>query len=114
MTAADSGDLQRAISRAVVGLWSARFGKGPDLARTYLNDENVVVIMYGGLLPHEQTLIDAGDHEAVRALRRAVEQALRPEMKRAVEEASGRRVLTFDSLIVFDPTRTFELFVLDH
>jgi uncharacterized protein YbcI len=112
MTAIDPAELRRAISRAVVGLWSARFGKGPDLARTYLNDEHVVVVMYGGLLPHEQTLIDAGDHEAVRALRRAFEQALRPEMKRVVEQASGRPVLTFDSLILFEPTRTFELFVL--
>jgi uncharacterized protein YbcI len=112
MTVSDPAELQRSISRAVVGLWSARFGKGPDRARTYLNDENVVVVMYGGLLAHEQTLIAAGDHDAVRALRMRFEQALRPEMKAAVEAASGRRVLTFDSAILFEPTRTFELFVL--
>jgi uncharacterized protein YbcI len=94
--------------RPVVG----EVGKGPDRARTYLNDENVVVVMYGGLLAHEQTLIAAGDHDAVRALRMRFEQALRPEMKAAVEAASGRRVLTFDSAILFEPTRTFELFVL--
>jgi uncharacterized protein YbcI len=112
MTRPEPSELQRAISRAVVGLWSARFGKGPDRARTYLNDENVVVVMYGGLLAHEQTLIEAGDHDAVRALRMRFEHALRPEMKRAVEEATGRGVLTFDSAILFEPTRTFELFVL--
>lgn len=112
MTASDPPDLLRAISRAVVGLWSTRFGKGPDRARTYLNDEHVIVVMYGGLLPHEQTLIAAGEQEAVRMLRLRFEHALRPEMKRAVEEATGREVLTFDSAMLFGPTRTFELFVL--
>jgi len=38
---------------------------------------------------------------------------LAPEIKRAVEEATGRRVATYDSQILFAPTRTFELFVLE-
>ncbi|HTT28177.1 MAG TPA: hypothetical protein VMG37_07190 [Solirubrobacteraceae bacterium] len=31
----------------------------------------------------------------------------------AVEELTGRRVLTYHSQVVFDPPRTFEIFVLE-
>ena len=31
----------------------------------------------------------------------------------AVTEITGRRVLTYHSQIVFDPARTFEIFVLE-
>jgi uncharacterized protein YbcI len=101
------------VTAAVTGLWAAAFGKGPEFARTYVNDDNVVVVMHGGLLPHEQVLLDAGEEEVVRAARHRFERALAPQMRRVVEEATRRRVATYDSQILFGPTRTFELFVLE-
>lgn len=112
MTERPSGS-PRAVTAAVTGLWAAAFGKGPEFARTYINDDNVVVVMHGGLLVHEQALVDAGEQEAVRRQRHRFERMLAPEIKRAVEEATGRRVATYDSQILFAPTRTFELFVLE-
>ena len=101
------------ITAAITGMWAAEFGKGPDRARTYFNDENVVVVLYGGLLPHEQALLEAGEGDLVRAVRQRFEQILAPRFTSAVEGATGRRVLTFESQILYAPTRTFELFVLD-
>jgi uncharacterized protein YbcI len=101
------------ITAAVTGIWAAEFGKGPDRARTYFNDEHVIVVMYGGLLSHEQVLLEAGEGDLVRTVRQRFEQILAPRLTRAVEQATGRRVLTYESQIVYDPTRTFELFVLD-
>jgi uncharacterized protein YbcI len=108
----DNPQAGRDITGAIAGLWASTFGKGPDVARTYFNDDNVVVVMHGGLLPHEQKLIDAGDQEAVRALRHRFEQTIAADLIRVVQEATGRSVATFDSHMVFNPTRTFELFVL--
>jgi uncharacterized protein YbcI len=101
------------ITAAITGIWAAEFGKGPDRARTYFNDENVVVVMYGGLLSYEQTLLEAGEGDLVRTVRQRFEQILSPRLTSAVEQATGRRVLTFQSQILYGPTRTFELFVLD-
>ena len=41
------------------------------------------------------------------------QQILGPRLTSVVEQATGRRVLTFQSQILYGPTRTFELFVLD-
>jgi uncharacterized protein YbcI len=78
-----------------------------------VKDDDVVVVMHGGLLAHEQVLVDAGEEEAVRAVRHRFERTLAPKMTRTVEEVTGRRVATYDSQILFRPTRTFELFVLE-
>ena len=40
-------------------------------------------------------------------------QTMTARFTSAVEGATGRRVLTFESQILYGPTRTFELFVLD-
>lgn len=103
----------RAITSAVTGLWAASFGKGPDIARTYVNDDNIVVVMHGGLFPHEEALIAAGERETVRTLRHRFERTLAPELCRAVADATGYPVASFDSHMLFGPTRTFELFILD-
>lgn len=113
MTSERLPNTARAVTAAVTGLWAAAFGKGPEAARTYINDDNVIVVMQGGLLTHEQALVDAGEQEVVRRARHRFEQILAPDITRAVEEATGRRVATYDSQIVFAPTRTFELFVLE-
>ena len=105
--------VARSITAALTGIWAGAFGKGPDAARTYLNDDNIVVVFHGGLLVYEQTLIEAGDREAVRTVRYRFEQHLAPQLIRAVEAATGRRVAAYDSHMLFGPTRTFELFVVE-
>jgi uncharacterized protein YbcI len=61
----------------------------------------------------EQTLIEAGEKDLVRRTRIAFQTALADEFKSVVADALGRRVLTYQSQIVFDPPSCVEFFILD-
>jgi uncharacterized protein YbcI len=107
------GTLRMALSNAMVGLKKQYYGKGPSRARAYLMDEYVFVVMEGGLTRAEETLLAAGKADLVRAYRLAFQGTVTQTTTRAVEELTGRKVLTYHSQIVFDPVRVFEIFVLD-
>ena len=107
------GSLRMALSNAMVGLKKQYYGKGPSRARSYLMDEYVLVVMEGGLTRSEETLLAAGQADLVRNYRLAFQEAVTQTTTRAVEELTGRKVLSYHSQIVFDPTRAFEIFVLD-
>ena len=55
-----TGALRAGISNAMVGLKARWYGKGPERARTYLADDDVFVVMEGGLTRNEETLVAAG------------------------------------------------------
>ena len=107
------GTLRMAISNAMVGLKKQYYGKGPSRARAYLMDEYVVVVMEGGLTRSEETLLAAGKAQLVREYRLAFQEIVTQTTTRAIEELTGRKVLTYHGQIVFDPVRAFEIFVLD-
>lgn len=107
------GSLRMALSNAMVGLKKQYYGKGPSRARSYLMDEYVLVVMEGGLTRSEETLLAAGQADLVRNYRLAFQEAVTETTTRAVEDLTGRKVLSYHSQIVFDPTRAFEIFVLE-
>ena len=107
------GSLRMALSNAMVGLKKQYYGKGPSRARTYLMDEYVFIVMEGGLTRSEETLLAAGQSDLIRNYRLAFQETVTHTTTRAVAELTGRDVLTYHSQILFDPTRVFEIFVLD-
>jgi uncharacterized protein YbcI len=110
--AESAGTLRAAISNAMVGLLAKWYGKGPERARTYLADSNVFVVMEGGLTRNEETLLAAGEAEAVRQFRLLFQATMRETAMTTVAELTGRPVLDYHSQIVFDPARALEWFVL--
>jgi uncharacterized protein YbcI len=105
--------MRAALSNALVALMKEHYGKGPTAAKSYFNDEYVFTVLEGGLTRNEETLLAAGEQQIVRDYRLTFEQVIRPEVVAAVERITGRRVLDYHSQIVFDPPRSFEIFVLD-
>ena len=105
--------LQTRISSAMVGMKKEFYGKGPERARTFINDEYVFVVMEGGLTRNEQTLLAAGEHKLVRSYRLRFQEAMTATTVGAIEEIIGRKVLTYQSQILFEPVRAIEIFVLD-
>ena len=104
----------QAISNGLVHLMSEWYGRGPTKAKTYiLDDTYVCCIMHEIFTTAEQTLIEAGEQDLVRRTRIAFQTALADDFKAVVEEALGRRVLTYQSQIVFDPAASFEFFILE-
>jgi uncharacterized protein YbcI len=108
-----SGDLRAAISNAMVGLKKRFYGKGPERARTYFNDNYVFCAMEGGLTRNEQTLVEAGEQDAVRNYRLLFEKVMDRPTIQAVEQLTGRHVIGYHSQVTFNPTRSLEIFVLD-
>jgi uncharacterized protein YbcI len=104
----------QAISNGLVHLMSESYGRGPTKAKTYiLDDTYVCCVMQEIFTTAEQTLIEAGEKDLVRRTRVAFQTALADDFKGVVEKALGRRVLTYQSQIVFDPPGCFEFFILD-
>ena len=87
------------------------YGKGPERARSYIVDDYVFCAMEGGLTRSEEILVEAGQEQAVRQYRLLFQRAM-TDVTEAVEQITGRGVLGYHSQITFDPTRTFEIFVL--
>jgi uncharacterized protein YbcI len=108
-----SGDPRAPISNAMVALKKRFYGKGPERVRTYLNDDYIFCALEGGLTRNEETLVEAGEEEAVRQYRLLFQRIMTKPMTEAIEAITGRPVIGYHSQIVFRPTRTFEIFVLE-
>jgi len=107
------GELLKQISNSIVGIMKQLYGKGPTKAKSFINDNIVFVVLEGGLTQNEMTLLEAGEAHMVRAYRLRFQEVVADKMNGAIEELTGRKVLSYHSQIVFDPDRAFEIFVLD-
>jgi uncharacterized protein YbcI len=81
-----------AISRALVQLTSQYTGRGPTGARTTLNTNFALVVLEETLTRGEQSLVAAGEVDAVRRQREVFHTLMREQAVAAVEAASGRTV----------------------
>ena len=107
-----TGALRAELANAMVGLKKKHYGRGPTAAKAWLLDDYILVVMEGGLSRNEETLLAAGRADVIRAYRLAFQEAVAETAISAVEEITGRRVANYHSQIVFEPTRSFEIFVL--
>jgi uncharacterized protein YbcI len=107
------GSVRTALANAMVGMKKQFYGRGPTAAKAWILDDYVFVAMEGGLTRNEETLLADGKEDMVRTYRLSFQETVRETVTAAVEELLGRRVLTYHSQIVFDPPRTFEIFVLE-
>jgi uncharacterized protein YbcI len=109
-----SDKVLQVISNGLVHLMSDSYGRGPTKAKTYiLDDTYVCCIMHEIFTTAEQTLIQEGEQDLVRRTRLAFQTALADQFKAIVSEALDRRVLTYQSQVVFDPPTGFEFFILE-
>ena len=107
------GSVRAAVANAMVGMKKQFYGRGPVAAKAWMLDDYVFVALEGGLTRNEETLLADGKVDVVRSYRLAFQETMTDVVTQAVAEIVGRRVLTYHSQIVFDPTRTFEVFVLE-
>jgi uncharacterized protein YbcI len=105
--------LNRDISRALVALFKEATGRGPNRARTYIEDSIVVTILYDTMTKAEKTLKDEHREDTVRDLRRIFQGTFREHAIELVEELTGRKVLAFLSDHAVDPDYAIEAFVLE-
>ena len=108
----EATSLQARLSNEVVRTMKDLYGRGPTHAKTYFCDEYVFCVMSGGLTRDEETMIRAGQHDAVRDYRLRFQSVIAPELIRRVEDVLARKVATYHSQVIFDPDRLIEIFVL--
>ena len=107
------GSLRAAIANAMVAMKKQHYGRGPTAAKAWILDDYVFVALEGGLTRNEETLLADGKADIVRTYRLAFQDTMSEVAMGAVAELIGRNVLTYHSQIVFDPPRTFEIFVVE-
>ena len=101
------------ISNEVVRTIKDSFGKGPVKAKSYLLDDFLLVVMRGGVTVAEQTMLDRGHGDLVRQFRQTYENEMGTELVTKIETLTGRKVVTYQSQILFDPHIVMEIFFFE-
>ncbi len=108
-----TGEVLAAISSEMVRLKAQNFGKGPVEAKTYECDDFLFCVMRGVTTKAERVLISSGEKQVVREFRLAFQEKMKSSFVGAVERITNRRVLTYESQILFDPDTVVEIFLLE-
>lgn len=102
------------ISREIVQLLKKHMGRGPTKARTYLNEECVLVLLREGHTTSEETMYQGGEARAVAQSRVDISEMLRAPLMQIVEQHTGRKVVGFLSSSQQDPDLLDFVFVLEN
>lgn len=113
-TEAAHGEELAQITNGIVRLFSDYYGRGPTRAKSYLLDDTfVVTALRDTLTTVERTLAETGHGDMVRQVRLTFQEALADTFMGVVEEALGRKVISYHSQLLIDADMGFELFVLE-
>jgi len=107
------GELNAAITSALVGIHTEHLGRGPRSASTFHYGHVLVTLMHGVLTRAEKSLTRTGQRDAVNQIRHLLQQTVEADFREAVERLTGRNVLAFISGNHIDPDIAAELFILD-
>ena len=89
------------------------FGKGPTHAKAYMLDDMLIIVMRGSLTTAERTMLEFGESGQVRQFRQLFENRMTERLTGMIEDLTGRKVLTYQSQIMFDPDVVVEMFIFD-
>jgi uncharacterized protein YbcI len=107
------GELNAALSSAVVGIYRTHLGRGPRGASTLHSGDVVTVVMREVMSHAEKTLAQSGSGRDVTNMRRLFQEAMEMDLRDAVERLTDRRVIAFISGNHVDPDVAVETFILD-
>ena len=107
------GDMLARLSDEMVRAKKQFFGKGPEQAKSYMLDDMLFVVMRGGLTTAEETMLRFGRQNLVRQFRQLFENEMTDVLTSMVEQTTGRRVVNYQSQVMFDPDIIVEMFVFD-
>ncbi|MGO9901320.1 MAG: Na-translocating system protein MpsC family protein [Solirubrobacteraceae bacterium] len=107
------GELNAAITRALVGIQNEYVGRGPRTASTFYHDNVIVTLMHDVLNRAEQALARSDRQGDVTTIRHLYQETMQADFTEAVERLTGHKVIAFISGNHADPDIASELFVLD-
>ena len=107
------GDVRGNISRRIVQLHKEFYGRGPDKAKTYFEEDLVVVLMRGGFTRVEETLLQEGRGASVIQQRADFQEVMLARFTEVIEEETGRKVVAVMSDSHQQPDLLGQIFVLE-
>lgn len=108
-----AGELNAAISNAIVGLLSRYAGRGPTKARTMHSGNFVLCVLEDTMTTAERSLAAGGHEDFVLQGRHALQDTMQEDLTAAVEALTHRKVAAFMSVNHIAPDVAAEVFVLD-
>jgi uncharacterized protein YbcI len=108
-----SGELNAAISNAIVGLLSKYVGRGPTKARTIHSGKFVLCVLEDTMTKAERSLTAGGHEDFVLQARHALQDTMQEDLTAAVELLTQRKVAAFMNVNHIEPDIAAEVFVLD-
>ena len=78
------------IARGIVAIYKDYLGRGPEGVKTTIGDDHVVTVLEGSLTRAEASLVEQGDEESVREIRRKFQVAMAEDITQLVERVTGR------------------------
>jgi uncharacterized protein YbcI len=112
MDDATLGKARASISNEMTRLHREYYGRGPTKAKTYIQDDLVVVVLEETFTVAERTLVDRGEIDAIQQIRRRFQQQMADEFTALVEQATGRSVRAFLSETHLETDVSVEIFLL--
>jgi uncharacterized protein YbcI len=107
------GELNAAVTSALVGIHTQHLGRGPTTASTF-HYRNVLVTLMHDVLTQAERALGRNDHaDTVRHVRELFQRVMEADFREAVERLTGREVVAFISGHQIEPDVAAELFVLD-
>jgi uncharacterized protein YbcI len=106
-------ELLARLSRETARIQKEAFGKGPVSTKSFLFDDLLLVVMRDGLTVAEKTMLGFGQADLVRQVRQTYQNEMTTTFVDMVEGATRRKVLSYQSQILFDPDVVIEIFVFD-
>ncbi len=100
------------ISTEIVKAFKEYVGRGPTHARTYITHDVVTCLLSDTLTKAEHSLVESGNGEEVRSIRRRFQETMRDDLVAIVETQLQRKVIAFMSDHSLDPDMACETFVL--
>src|SRR5205085_3618360 len=91
------GELNAALTSAVVGIHTKHLGRGPSSASTFHNDNLVIVLMRDVMTQVEKTIALSGNGHTVSSMRHLFQQTMKDDFTDAVERLTDRKVVAFIS-----------------
>jgi uncharacterized protein YbcI len=109
----EGSNLLARLSNEMVRAQKRYWGKGPVKAKSYMFDDMLFIVMQDGLTTAEVSMLEFGEADLVRQYRQTFENRMTEKLVGMVEEVTRRKVLNYQSQILFDPDRVVEIFVFD-
>ena len=94
-TMRETGAAEREISRGIVAIYKEYLGRGPTSARSEVTPHTSITTLSDSLTKAERSLIDRGEGESVREMRRKFQLAMRKDITAVVEGVTGRPAASF-------------------